>query len=166
MRFKMVLLSFVVGSIGCMPQPTAPASGNWQRRELQGISLEAPYDFIPSGESVDQVETVSSFKPKLENQAVDIRIDAMRFPHRTTPLTLDEFAETRCSIPESTTHSVAASTVAGQEARRSSSSLSSGTQVEGVVFIKDGVYWHVDIYCANKALAADAQRAIASIQLR
>jgi hypothetical protein len=32
------------------------------------------------------------------------------------------------------------------------SSLKSGTQVEGVVFIKDGVYLHIDFFCSKKSL--------------
>lgn len=166
MRSISALLALAILSLGCDPAPKAPPSASWQRRELKGISLEAPYEFILSGERNDKIEKVVSVRPRSANPAIEIRVDAMRFPQRTVPLTLDEFAKSRFSTPESSSQAITSTKVAGLDARRASLSLQSGTYNEGVVFIQDGVYWHIDIYCLNRSLAPDADRAITSIQLR
>lgn len=167
MRSVLLLLTLAAACQGCASRPEAPSASNWRRRELLGISLEAPYEFIPSGDQLENVEIVTSLKPKEVNQAIEIRIDAMRFPQRSTPMTLEEWAQTRCSkLEDASSYSLATTAVGGLEARRCSSTLMGGMHIESIVFIRDDVYWHVDVFCLSNSLAADARRAIDSIQLR
>jgi hypothetical protein len=156
--------------LGCAPARLKPQAADWARRQLDGVSLEAPYPFTGNNNALPGYVNVASYKPEKENSALDIRIDVLQPPVGTKAPSVDEFAIGMFALVDADGNKYLASELVklqidGVDARRNRVTNHKNGIVEGLVFKKGEFYWLIEIYYKDPALEADAKRAIESVKM-
>lgn len=155
---------------GCGRSAAKPKESDWARRRVEGLSLEAPYEFTGNENPLPGYVNIASYKPALAKAALDIRIDVLQAPVGMPTPTLEEFAKAVFSLETLSGGAFKSDDarpvkVGEYEGWRSRAVNQKGVVVEGVVIRKGDFFWLVEVYFDDPNLSSDAQRVLDSVQV-
>lgn len=163
------LLSVSIAGCGAGPPPK-PKASDWARRELDGFSLEAPYEFTGNPHPLPGFIKIASFMPDKVPLALDIRIDVLQQAANVEAPTLEQFAESVFAFnPQDPAQPKATEMVkvkVGElEGIRNRAKSKANAFVEALAFQKGKHFWLIEVYCLDESLAEDAKRVLDSLKL-
>jgi hypothetical protein len=165
------LVMAIAGICGCGKTPLPrPQAGDWARRNLDGVSLEAPYEFTTNPNPLPGYVNIASYMPSKTPNALEVRIDVLQQPVGVAAPTLDQFAKGVFSVVEGQAQKpdemkVDVVQVGELEGRRNKAQSSAKTYVESLVFKKGEFYWLIEVYFADETLSNDAKRVLDSVEV-
>lgn len=169
-RWPIILLA-IVSIMGCGKKPLPkPQASDWARRQLDGFSLEAPYEFTGNPNPLPGFVNIASYMPEKTPHALEIRIDVLQQPLNVETPTLEQFAESvfaydpREPAPPKKMELTPVK-VSQLDGLRNKATSKHKTYVESLVFKKDKYYWLIEVYFADESLSTDAKRVLDSVKV-
>lgn len=165
------LLGVAVTFMGCAKRPLPkPQASDWARRNLEGVSLEAPYAMVSNPEALPGFINIASYKPERTPNALEIRVDVLKQLANVQAPTLEQFAKTVFSFDPNETDpakklKLTPVKVGELDGLRNKAKSKANTFVESVVFKKGEYFWLIETYFVDESLSEDAKRVLDSVKV-
>jgi hypothetical protein len=171
LRWPLLLLASAL-AMGCGKKPLPkPQASDWAVRQIEGLSLEAPYAFTGNPNPLPGFVNIASYMPEKTPQALEIRIDVLQQPLDIETPTLEQFAKNlfghgpSSKAPDKNSELIKIR-VGDLDGFRNHAISKHQTYVESLVFKKGQYYWLVEVYFADESLKPEAKRVLDSVKLK
>lgn len=169
-RFQYLFAFAIVLSSCAKSAPPKPKPGDWAKREIEGVTLDAPYALTANPKPLPGWVNIASYMPANSPHAVEIRIDVIQQLAGKKEPTLDQFAQDLfTTTDEKTSEPIAPALtnakIGDLEARKHSTQSKEKVYIDSITFKKGKYFWLIEVFYSDKSLATDAKRIIDSIRV-
>jgi hypothetical protein len=170
--YRFLLLLFAAHCLlGCADKPPPkPQASDWARRNLEGVSIEAPYELTTNGKPLPGWVNIASYMPANTPHALEIRVDVLQQPAGEEAPTLDQFAQNVFTVidDQSSTPkklSLIPVKVGNLDGLQNKSQSKEKVFIDSLVFKKGMYYWLIEVFYIDESLSGDAKRVIDSVKI-